>query len=842
MDNIYWLGQIQTSDQELVGDKAYYLNSLMQRGYPVVPGFVVCAKRFWEFLGSINWLEPLFADLPNSSLYFNPDNARQLQTIAQQIREHILRAPLSDSLLCEVESSVSQLNCATVILRSSLTSHRIKTSGLLESHLVWTDPEALALGVKRAWAEIFRARNLFYWRRRGIKLQQLQPVVLVQPIYSAIASGTVIASQKHPWEIHATWGLGMSILTGESIPDFYQVQPKTRSISMQRLGHKTLAYDVKLRETESRRLWSFVKETSVIPSINDPDSCRQTYLLSEAEQNEYALDRASLDKLMELSEKLSSNLGTSFQLEWVLFQKKLDEEPQVYITQISALKLPEVKELKSPDILNSNSISLRPSHSRFLKGLAAASGKAHAIAQVVSYNDSQLMEFPPGSILVASEIHSDWLPWLKIAAGVISEKGGMTGHGAILARELGIPAVVGALGATRMIKTGESVLIDGDKGEVYLEEIMKSSESNKGLPETRDNVASEFVMSEKNQENQKVENPENSVSTFSDFVPNTPPKNLSHWPHPMSSFSGDVLAEIPRSNSFPYPLATGLFVNMSQSSSLDRVLGLPIDGIGLLRSELMALEVLDGQHPQSWLKKGKTVEFIDKMTHQLARFAKALAPRPVVYRSLDLREFNGSGAFSYSLDPDLFNLELAIISQVQGWGYHNLHFMLPFVRTVEDFILARKMVEKMGLNKYPDFQMWIMAEVPSVLLLLPEYVKAGVQGISIGTNDLTQLLLGVDRDSINLLNSRPNIAIWRFIQQLIELARKEQIHCSICGDAPALYPDMIESLVRWGINSISVNVDAVEKAYSSIMRAEKRLILEAARSQINNSLIAPKPL
>jgi pyruvate, water dikinase len=118
---------------------------------------------------------------------------------------------------------------------------------------------------------------------------------------------------------------------------------------------------------------------------------------------------------------------------------------------------------------------------------------------------------------------------------------------------------------------------------------------------------------------------------------------------------------------------------MSQSQDRDRVLGLPIDGIGLLRSELMALEVLDGQHPPAWLKTGTTAEFLDKMTHQLARFARALAPRPVVYRSLDLREFNGNGALSYLLDSDLFNLELAM-SPVQSWGYHNIHFMLPFVR------------------------------------------------------------------------------------------------------------------------------------------------------------------
>jgi pyruvate,water dikinase len=162
--------------------------------------------------------------------------------------------------------------------------------------------------------------------------------------------------------------------------------------------------------------------------------------------------------------------------------------------------------------------------------------------------------------------------------------------------------------------------------------------------------------------------------------------------------------------------------------------------------------------------------------------------------------------------------------------------MLPFVRTVEEFTFCRRRVEQTGLTDNPHFQLWIMAEVPSVLFLLPDYVKAGVQGISIGTNDLTQLLLAVDRDRGDLgagLDGRHPV-VKGALKQLIEMAKTAGIPCSICGQAPAQYPELIELLVAWGITSISVDVNDVTLTHSAIARAEQRLLLEAARQKLNN--------
>jgi pyruvate,water dikinase len=180
-------------------------------------------------------------------------------------------------------------------------------------------------------------------------------------------------------------------------------------------------------------------------------------------------------------------------------------------------------------------------------------------------------------------------------------------------------------------------------------------------------------------------------------------------------------------------------------------------------------------------------------------------------------------------------LELAALSQVYASGYTNVHLMLPFVRDVEEFVFCRRRVEQAGLAGNPDFQLWIMAEVPSILFLLPDYVKAGVQGISIGTNDLTQLLLAVDRDQGQLgstLDGR-HPAVKQAIKQLIQTSRAMGIPCSICGQAPAQYPELIDLLVQWGITSISVDGNDVERTYMAIARAEQRLLLEAARRKTN---------
>ncbi|MCC5624707.1 putative PEP-binding protein, partial [Nostoc sp. CHAB 5715] len=428
-----------------------------------------------------------------------------------------------------------------------------------------------------------------------------------------------------------------------------------------------------------------------------------------------------------------------------------------------------------------------------------------ATALVINNPQHKPEQLPKGVILVITAIAPDWLPLLHQVGGIITEQGGLTSHAAILARELGIAAIVNATSATTLIQTGERLLLDGDRGEVY--RIKGEGESGR----------------EKEMERRKVaENPLH------------PPISPSHSP---------VASHLPM-------IATQLLVNLSQSSLIEQVQSFPVDGVGLLRSELMVLNILSGQHPNSWILGGREAELLELWSEQIIQFARAFAPRPVFYRSLDWPQnlpslsdnlqsstqsmLGERGTFSYLRNPAVFKLELQALASVQQAGYSNVNLLLPFVRTVEEFVFCRRKVEQALLTEVSEFQLWMMAEVPSVLFLLPEYVKAGAGGISIGTNDLTQLLLGVDREQgqlVKVFNER-HPAVMSAIAQLIQMAKSAGIPCSICGQAPALYPEIIDKLVEWGITSISVEPEAVERTYQAIARAEQRLILKAARREL----------
>ncbi len=812
MTNFYWLDKIQYSDRDAVGEKAFYLSCLLQKNHPVVPGFVVPAKTFWHFLESIDWVEPLFADWPHSSLHLNVDEPRQLQSIARSIRHQILCTKLPDSLLLSLESAVCQLNSNSninsqaLIFRPSLTSWNPKTAGILESHAVRAEPEAIEAGLKLAWAELFRARSLFYWQRCGLKVQRINPAVLVQPIASAIAAGEVKTNAGAAWEIQATCGLGMSLTRGENIPDYYQVQPETGAIKFQKLGYKTLAYNLKIGDEEPKEKPQTSNWTaSAIPDspflIPDfANSCVEILALGETAQTEYVLDQSQLQKIIELTKNVRAEFDSDLILKWTIDQTVNSEEPQFYFTQVRRVKGGKVPLIESKSIAKARIPAI-------LRGLAAASGKAEAIAQVMTNSHPENAEFLAGGILVAPKIEPNWLPWLKLAAGVVVEQGGMTGHGAILARELGIPAVVGVAGATRAIETGDWVLVDGDSGQVFT---------------TAEPDTAQLRELEKNPEKYTTA-AEMSIANYQ-FSTSDRSSNPASQPR-RAEFAESVA-----------PTATQLLVNVSQTSSIDRLKNLPIDGIGLLRSELMALEALDCQNPKVWLQNGQKSEFVDRMANCLRLFAAAAAPRPIFYRSLDLRESGALGSFSYTFEPELFDWELCVLQKVCDLGHTNINLMLPFIRSVDEFAYCRQRLETIWKNRPAQFQLWIMAEVPSVLFLLPDYVKAGVQGISIGTNDLAQFMLGIDRESEQVASGfyGRDRAVMRAIEQLILGARAADIPCSICGDATALYPEIVESLVQWGISSISVNVDAVEQTCRAIARAEQRLLLQAARSIINN--------
>jgi pyruvate,water dikinase len=431
---------------------------------------------------------------------------------------------------------------------------------------------------------------------------------------------------------------------------------------------------------------------------------------------------------------------------------------------------------------------------QLVRGLGAAPGSASGRVRLVA-SPAEAARLAEGEVLVTHMTAPDWVPVMRRAAAIVTDSGGMTCHAAIVSRELGIPCVVGTGDATKKLRDGELVTVDATHGAVL-----------EGA----------------------------AAASASPAAPSLP-----------TAGARTTLVT-----------ATRLLVNLSEPSQVERAAALDVEGVGLLRAELMVLEALGGVHPRLLLERGQADEFVDRMAAALTTFAAGFAPRPITYRTIDFRtnEFRGleggerfepveanpmigfRGALRYVRDPEILRLELDAICRVWDAGHANFHVMLPFVRTARELERCVALFEDCGLRARRGFELWVMAEVPSVLFNLERYAALGVAGISIGSNDLTQLMLGADRDSelVAEVFDERDPAVADYLRELIPRARALGLRTSICGQAPSVHPEYAELLVGAGIDAISVSVDAVDRTRRLIAAAEQRLLLEAARRDVQS--------
>lgn len=422
-----------------------------------------------------------------------------------------------------------------------------------------------------------------------------------------------------------------------------------------------------------------------------------------------------------------------------------------------------------------------------VRGLPAAPGAASGRIRVLR-TPQEGNRLQDNEILVAPMTNPDWLQAIRRAAALVTETGGMTCHAAIVARELRVPCVVGARDATTILRDGQMVTVDGARGTVTA-----------GAPAPQAQV---------------VAAPPATINTVSETT------------------------------------GTKIYVNLAIPDTAEAVAAQDVDGVGLLRAEFLLTQALSGRHPRDLIARGERAGLVDAMVSSIGRIAAAFGSRPVVYRATDFRsnEFRGlqggeayepvehnpmigyRGCYRYVNEPDLFALELEALARVREQNT-NVHLMIPFVRTRWELESCLAQVDASPLGKQRGMHRWVMAEVPSVTFWLPEYIAMGIDGVSIGSNDLTQLVLGVDRDSdiCAELFDESDGAVLDAIGRIISTARKHGITSSLCGQAPSTNPAFAEHLVRMGITSVSVNPDAVGATRRTVAAAERRLLLESVR-------------
>jgi pyruvate, water dikinase len=793
---ILWFDEIGIEDVSFVGGKNASLgemfSSLSKRGVKVPNGFAVTAEAYRLVLNNNGAFKKLKSVLRN----VNTKNFNNLNSVGRKCREIILDCEFPDVLIKEISKaykklcSISKVKDLDVAVRSSATAEDLPSAsfaGQQETFLNIKGVNSLIDSVKKCFASLFTNRAIAYRVEHKFDHLNVYLSVCVQRmVRSDLASSGVMftvdteSGFKDVIFITGSYGLGESVVQGLVNPDeFYVFKPTLKkgfdSLIRKNIGSK----DIKI--IYSNEGTKTVKQVPVFKADSEK------FCLSDSE----VLKLAEWGVIIEEFYSKKSSKWTPMDIEWA----KDGRNGEIFIVQARPETVQSQKQVNFIE-----EYSLLQKGDVICEGRSVGSKIGQGVAKVIK-DINDINNFKEGEILVTEMTDPDWVPAMRIASAIVTNKGGRTSHAAIVSRELGLPCVVGCEDATEKIKNGQKITVscaEGDVGFIY-DKLLKfkiQKFSLKNIPDTK----------------------------------------------------------------------TKILMNIGNPDTAFELSFLPNDGVGLAREEFIINNYIK-IHPLALINfdkiknknireeidkitkgyKNKADFFVERLSMGIAMIAAAFYPKPVILRFSDFKSneyrnliggeefepteqnpmigWRGASRYYSSSYKPAFALECKAVKKVRDFfGLDNLKVMIPMCRTVDEGKNVLKVMEENNLKKGKDgLEVFVMCEIPSNVVLADEFCKV-FDGFSIGSNDLTQLVLGVDRDSeiISSIFDEKNPAVLKMIEHVIRVAKKHKKKIGICGDAPSTHKEFVDFLIHCGIDSISLSPDAILKVRLEVADFEKK--------------------
>ncbi len=777
---VVWFNEVGREDVDYVGGKGANLGEMTQEKFPVPNGFIVTSHAYFTFIAESG----LTSKIKTVLARLDVNDSKKLSKAGKDVRTLILNAtpgPEIKEAIVEAYRTLSNGKQALVAIRSSATAEDLPEAsfaGQQESYMNIKGTQNVVKTVQMAWSSLFEDRAIFYREQKGFDHLKVGIAIPVQTMVASEASGVMftadpISNDLNVISIEGAYGYGDAVVSGSITPDQYRVDKESLAIVDKQIVGQTRMLAKGSQKPKKADAFRDGSELFWVP-------------VSKQHQEVQKISDKLIIELATIGKKIESHYGKPQDIEWAV------EDAKIYITQTRPITtiIETVPSVGNETIdVNVSPNAKEEVFPHLLDGLGASPGIAKGPVKNIK-DPSEIDKVKDGDVLVTDMTTPDFVPAMRRAVAVITNLGGVTSHAAIVSRELGIPAVVGTEHATTMLKTGEIVTVDGKHGVVY-----------EGAVELNETAVQPIKTSQ-------IRN--------------------AHT-------------------------ATKVYCNLGEPQLAADIAKRDVDGVGLLRAEFMIANI--GQHPRYMLEQGKHDEFVEKLKDGIMKFTQAFGERPVIYRTTDFRtnEYRGleggkrfeaeeenpmigfRGVSRYIADSEVFRMELDAIKQVRRY-HKNLWVMLPFVRTPDELREAKKIMLSEGLYQTGTFKLFIMVEVPSTVIMLEKFIGVGIDGVSIGSNDLTQLILGVDRDNSKLAGifDERNPAVMWALEHTIKTCRKHGIMSGICGQAPSQYPELVAKLVDWGVTSISVSPDVIDVTRQLVVEAEFDKIRGLTLGSTNN--------